>query len=219
MLLFWDKHGRKDLPWRQIDDPWLILLTEVMLRKTTSEQVSRIFNTMSKWRPDDILDMKIDELTQHLKPLGLSSVRAAQLKLIAAGFADVDITLYRSDEYLRSFPGIGRYIANSVRCCAFDEPVPALDTNMIRIIQRVFGWASKRARPREDKALWDFAETLVPQERPMAYNWGVLDFGAAVCTHRNPKCLMCPLNSICNFFQEKLHQNSTSPWVEEADID
>jgi A/G-specific adenine glycosylase len=160
--------------------------------------------------------MDFDKLAKHLKPLGLSQVRATHLKLIANGFLNKDRDSFRSDHYLRSFPGVGSYIANSVRCCVFDEPLPALDTNMIRVIERVFGWRSKRKRAREDKALWSFAETLVPKTRPKEYNWGVLDLGAAICTARNPKCLICPLNDICQYFQQ-VEKSASSLSVEESD--
>jgi A/G-specific adenine glycosylase len=72
---------------------------------------------------------------------------------------------------------------------------------MIRVIQRVFGWQSERKRPREDRKLWAFAETLVPEGKCREFNWGVLDFGAFICTHRKPKCPECLLNEICDYYQ------------------
>lgn len=210
IVKYWDKYGRKDLPWRTLNDPWVILLTEIMLRKTTSEQVRELFPVFAHWSPTEILMMDFNELTEHLKPLGLSQVRAAQLKRIAEGFIDRDTNAFRSDDYLQSFAGIGRYISNSVRCCAFGEPLPALDTNMIRVIERVFGWKSTRKRAREDKNFWEFAETLVPKDRPTAYNWGVLDLGAAICTSRNPKCQVCPLKHICLYFQQQIEKGATT---------
>ena len=204
ILAYWDQYGRKDLPWRLTRDPWKILLTEIMLRKTTSEQVRGFFPILSQWTPKTIVEMDFDELVEQLKPLGLSQIRAGLFKQIASHLWGTDTSQFRSDEYLRSFPGIGRYISNAVRSFAFEEPVPALDTNMIRVIQRVFGWTSTRSRLREDKRLWEFAETLVPKDRPAAYNWGILDFGAAVCTARKPKCHECPLNDICLYFRDRV---------------
>ena len=204
ILAYWDLYGRKDLPWRQTRDPWKILLTEIMLRKTTSEQVRAFYPTLTQWSPETIAEMDFYELVEQLKPLGLSQLRAQLLKRISSSFVGTAKETFFSDQYLRSFPGIGRYISNAVRCFVFNEPVPALDTNMIRVIERVFGWTSTRRRPREDKRLWDIAETLVPKDRPAEYNWGILDFGAAVCTAKKPKCRECPLNSICLFYRNRI---------------
>lgn len=201
MLHYWESIGRHDLPWRTTDDPWQILLAEILLRKTTSKQALSVFEQLKAVRPEVMRDMDSSELAEILKPLGIHEVRAQQIKDIAAGVAENDDESLLSDDFLRSFRGIGRYISNSVRCCAFGVDVPALDTNMIRVIQRVFGWQSERKRAREDKKLWAFAETLVPANKCREFNWSVLDFGALVCTHRNPKCTDCLLNQHCNYYR------------------
>jgi A/G-specific adenine glycosylase len=197
--------GRHDLPWRMTDNPWQMLLAEVLLRKTTSGQAAAVFEQVKTLTPEGMRTMDTTALAELLKPLGIHEVRAQQLKEIAAGVANADPELLKSDEFLRSFRGIGRYISNSVRCSAFGHSAPALDTNMIRVIQRVFGWKSERKRAREDKKLWTFAETLVPDGKCREFNWGVLDFGALICTHRSPRCTECLLSEICHYYQ------STSP--------
>jgi A/G-specific adenine glycosylase len=101
---------------------------------------------------------------------------------------------------LRKLPGIGRYISNLVRCCAFGVSAPAMDTNLIRVMSRVFGWVSSCKRPREDRLLWQRAETLVPEKDARDFNWGMLDFASAICTHRNPKCENCLINEICSYY-------------------
>ena len=217
ILEFWDTNGRKDLPWRRTRDPWKTLLVEVLLRKTTSTQVLGIYDSISPWTPLDLTQMSVDEVAEKLKPLGLSRVRSIQLRTIAQSVLNADPEVFHSDSFLRSLPGIGRYIANSVRCNAFHEPVPALDTNMIRVIQRVFSWKSNRQRLREDKHLWQFAETLVPKQRPMEYNWGVLDLGAMVCLIRKPRCTECPLNGICRFYTKQIENIEVSSDLREAD--
>lgn len=203
ILAFWNRHGRHDLSWRQTRDPWKLLLAEVLLRKTTSTQVLNVYSRLSEFSPADFVDIEPDELESILQPLGIHKMRAAQLKKIALAVIDESVDLYQSDNFLRSLSGVGRYISNSVRCCAFDSPAPALDANMIRVIQRVFGWVSSRKRPREDKELWAFAETLVPTDRCREFNWGVLDFGALVCIHYSPKCTDCFIGKICNYYQRQ----------------
>ena len=204
ILTYWEQHGRKDLPWRLTSDPWKLLLAEIFLRKTTSAQAAEVFKQIQDRTPEEIIRMDDAVLEETLKPLGLHKVRAAGIKEIAQSVIDTGDTQFSSDEYLRSLPGVGRYISNSVRCCAFGYAAPALDTNMIRIIERVFGWKSSRKRPREDGKLWSFAETLVPCDNAREFNWGVLDLGAAVCTARNPKCMECPLRKICNYYHNQV---------------
>lgn len=199
MLVYWKKKGRKELPWRQTQDPWKILLTEVLLRKTTSGQAVRVYDVISALSPEQICSMPESELIEILRPLGLYRVRTAQLKKTASAVEKTGINALQDPEFLESLPGIGSYIRNAVLCFGYGLPKPALDTNMIRVIQRVFDYKEERSRAREDKKLWQFAETLVPKKKCREYNWAVLDLAAAVCTARNPKCSECPLLPLCCF--------------------
>lgn len=197
---YWDVHGRHDLPWRSTNDAWRILLAEVLLRKTTSAQAAAIYERLAEYTPYDIMSFDIEALAQILKPLGIHYVRAEQLRQIAQTVIDTKSEVLKSDELLRKLPGIGRYISNSVRCCAYGVSAPAMDANLIRVMGRVFGWKSQLKRPREDRRMWDMAEKLVPSDKPREFNWGVLDFAASICTHRKPKCDICPISDICNYY-------------------
>jgi len=207
---FWKNSGRKDLPWRHTQDPWKILLTEVLLRKTTSGQAVKVYAVVSALTPKQVVGTPESELQEILKPLGLYRVRATQLKKTAAEVLKQGENALRDPEFLESLPGIGSYIRNAVLCFAYGLPKPALDTNMLRVIQRVFDYKVERSRAREDKKLWEFAETLVPKKKSREYNWAVLDLAAAVCTARNPKCSECPLISICCFGSRASSPTQTS---------
>lgn len=204
ILRFWEQHGRKSLPWRLTADTWKLLLAEILLRKTTSAQAAEVFHQIQNYTPEAVAQMDSSVLEKILKPLGLHKIRATGIKEIARLVVGAGDEQYSSDEYLRSLPGVGRYISNSVRCCAFGHAAPALDTNMIRVIERVFSVKSSRRRPREDSKLWVFAETLVPYDNAREFNWGVLDLGAAVCTARNPRCKECPLREICDYYNNQV---------------
>lgn len=213
ILDYWQSFGRHDLPWRLTRDPWQLLLAEVLLRKTTSAQAVEVFLQLKSRPPEDVSSMDTGELEELLKPLGLHRVRAEQLKTIAGAVTQARPEMLQSDEFWRSLPGIGRYISNSIRCCAFGQPAPALDTNMIRVIQRVFGRQSEYTRPRDDKKLWAFAESLIPEGKCREFNWGVLDFGAFVCTHRKPRCADCLLNAVCDYYQSCRSQQPPSSTI------
>lgn len=201
IIEYWDKNGRHDLPWRDTRNPWKLLLSEFLLRKTTSKQATDVYNRISGLGPEDIIGLTEGELIEILAPLGMQKVKARQLKEVAERVSETGPRALENRQDLMTLPGVGRYIANTVLCFSRGDPEPALDTNMIRVLIRVFGVQSKRARARDDRAFWDFAETLVPEARPREYNWGVLDLAAQVCKHTKPLCTSCPLTDICVYYQ------------------
>jgi len=126
-------------------------------------------------------------------------IRASALKKIA------DIIIHkhggkipRLREKLLELPHIGPYIANAVMCFAYDKDYALLDTNVVRVIIRVFSYESLKKRPRDDNKMWEFAYTIVPPGKARDFNLAMLDFAASICLPRNPECLNCPLANICD---------------------
>lgn len=197
MVDYWIENGRRNLPWRLTRNPWHVLLAEILLRKTTSLQVARVYESLTKLSLEQLKNMSKAELENILRTLGMYKVRAKQINTLASVLSELDHKCLDKSDTWENLPSIGRYARSTVLCFAFDIPKPALDTNMIRVISRVFGIESNRSRAREDNRLWEFAETLVPQEKCREFNWGVLDFASAVCTARKPKHEVCLLNDIC----------------------
>lgn len=201
MVDYWVENGRRNLPWRLTRNPWHILLAEVLLRKTTSQQALIVYNDLSKLSINEVKDMSIVELEDVLKPLGIYRVRARQIHTLAGILSSLDYESWQKSDILDHLPSVGPYARNALLCFAFGFPRPALDTNMIRLISRVFGIRSNRSRAREDKELWKFAELLVPPNECREFNWGVLDFANAVCTAKNPKHGLCPITTVCEFYK------------------
>jgi A/G-specific adenine glycosylase len=104
-------------------------------------------------------------------------------------------------EQLKGLTGVGNYIANAVLCFAYNRRAAVVDTNVIRVLARVFGLISKRSRPRTDPELWRAAAALLPRQRVKDYNWALLDLGKKLCTPRNPKCSACPLAPLCDYYR------------------
>lgn len=202
ILTYWDENGRKNLPWRLTIDPWKILLAEILLRKTTSAQAVEVFNDMAGFSPADVAEMRNDQLENLLRPIGMFRVRALQIRMVAEAVAKQGANALAEADFLDNLPGVGPYIRNAVLCFAFGMRKPALDTNMIRVLQRVFGIKTERRRARDDKALWLFAESIMPTEHYREFNWGILDLAATLCTPREPKHKDCPLNSFCGLLKE-----------------
>ena len=96
-------------------------------------------------------------------------------------------------------PGIGIYAANAVLCFAFGYDVPLLDTNIGRIIERVFS-VKVAGEERKKSNVWDLIAEFVPEGKSREYNYSLLDFGALVCTAKNPRHNLCPLTGICDYY-------------------
>lgn len=199
IINYWENAGRKDFLWRQTEDPWKVLLAEVLLRKTTSKQVVKVYKELSAKTIREINLMKINELVTILKPLGIQYLRAKQIKEIAFIIDKNGSDLLRDESFVMSLPGVGKYIFCTLQCFAYNVNKPALDTNMIRIIQRHFNYKSRKSRARDDNELWEFAHQLLPSEKCKEFNWGILDLGWAVCKAHKPLCINCTVDKYCSY--------------------
>ena len=176
-LEWWNKHKR-DFPWRYTKDPYSILIAEMLLRKTTAKQVEKIYDEfLAKYpNPKSIAEADKNELKEMLKPLGMEHKRAELFKKLGTSVEEkhngqIPLEL----EELLKLPGVGMYAANAVLSFACSKDVPLLDTNFIRVIQRVFGIKSEKSRARDDRKLWEFAKTLIPSGSSKNFNLAVLD--------------------------------------------
>jgi A/G-specific adenine glycosylase len=100
-------------------------------------------------------------------------------------------------EDLRRLPGVGRYTAGAVLAFAYGRDVAVLDTNVRRVLTRVFLGPRRAARARGERVFWDLAESLVPPGRGYDFNQALMDFGATWCSPRKPKCPRCPMRGFC----------------------
>jgi A/G-specific adenine glycosylase len=184
-----------------------------MLRKTTSNQVQRIFHTFFDKYPSPVFLARArrSDIENSVRPLGLEYRRADLLKKLAQNLVEKhDGKVPSVDEKLRALPGVGHYTANAVLCLAYGKDLPLLDTNFIRILQRVFGIRSLKARARMDESFWRLACKLIPEDKGRELNFAVLDFGALVCRARHPKHEGCPLSDFCLCYldlKQEHHEN------------
>jgi len=200
LLLEWWNKNKRDFPWRHTKDPYSILTAEMLLRKTTAQQVERIYaKFLNKYpTPASLAEADEDELKKLLKPLGMEHRRAELFKKLGQTIKEsYNNGIPKDTQKLLELPGVGRYAANAVLCFACSKDVPLLDANFIRIIKRIFGIKSQKPRARDDNKMWEFAESLIPQGKCRCFNLAILDFAALICTARKPKCSECPVRSIC----------------------
>nr|KXH71699.1 MAG: hypothetical protein AM325_02355 [Candidatus Thorarchaeota archaeon SMTZ1-45] len=197
---WYDKNGRK-FPWRSTTDPYQILIAEMLLRRTTASAVSRVFNDfMSNFdSPKKLAQASETTIAQFLKSLGLQSVRAMHLKKTALIILkEYDGEIPNSHANLQALPGVGSYTASAVMNFAFRESVSLVDGNVIHFISRVYG--IRFAGPTDIKA-WEFMSRVGGQQDARLY-WGIIDLVATICLKKNPRCSLCPLSGICDWFSK-----------------
>ena len=192
-LLDWYARQARDLPWRRTRDPYAILVAEVMLQQT---QVDRVIPKWHAWleRFPTLADLAAATRADAIRAWqGLGyNLRAVRLHGIARQvMADFGGELPRSVDGLLALDGIGRYTAGAVVCFAYEQPVAMVDTNVRRVLSRVFGV--------EPAAVERMAQSVVPVKHEHAYIWNqaLMDLGATLCRARAPLCLVCPLLSDC----------------------
>jgi A/G-specific adenine glycosylase len=198
LLAWYRRHGR-DLPWRTTEDPYHILVSEVMLQQT---QVDRVLPKYYEWIEKfpslaALADAPAAEVTTAWRPLGYN-IRPMRLQSIAREAVSRFGGQLPSDEAtLLSFKGIGRYTAGAIRSFAFGERAAILDTNVARVLFRVFVGEGDVKSHAMRQRLWRVSEALVPRREVFDFNQALMDLGATVCTARKPACPGCPLVRMC----------------------
>ena len=190
-LLIWYKKAARDLPWRETRNPYAVLVSEFMLQQT---QVSRVLDfyprflkrfptieALARARPKAVME-QWDGLGYYARARNLH-------KLAREVTRRHDGTLPDSPEDLRTLPGVGPYTAGAVACFAYEQPVAAVDTNVKRVLGRVF----------RKKDVWGLASAIMPRngKRAWKFNQALMELGALVCVARKPKCPVCPVRREC----------------------
>ena len=191
LLRWFRRHGR-DLPWRRTRDPYHIVVSEFMLQQTQVSRVLEYWPRFLRRYPtiDDLARARVAEVREAWAGLGYYR-RATNLhRLAKVVVRDMDGRIPDDVEQLQSLPGVGRYTAGAVACFAYERPAATVDTNVARVLSRVFGRTSKledlalELQPRSGKAAWKF-------------NQAIMELGALVCTARKPACGVCPVKRDC----------------------
>jgi len=201
-LLDWHKQNSREFPWRETADPYKILVSEILLQKTKAENVVSVYNKFTKKYPNanKLVAASFNELKSETEKLGLFNQRAANLQKLAKILVEkYEGKVPNNKKELLELPGVGNYIANAVLCFAFRIDCPLLDTNIGRILERVFSIKVAGEERKKDRA-WEMAARLVPSGKSQEYNYSLIDFGALVCTSRNPRHNLCPLTHICDYY-------------------
>ena len=202
-LLGWYARNGRDLPWRHTQDPYHILVSEVMLQQT---QVDRVLPKYKEWLErfpsfEALAAVSAKQATRLWYPLGYN-VRPRRLHAIARTVVKQHAGKLPSDTVtLLTFKGLGKYTVGAVQSFAFGQRAAILDTNVARVLFRVFVQKGDLKSSATNKHLWALSEQLLPRKHVFDFNQALMDLGAMVCVARQPRCDQCPMRKICLTFR------------------
>src|SRR3989475_8176827 len=187
-LLAWYKRAARDLPWRRTRDPYRVLVSEFMLQQTQVSRVAEFYPRFLEHFPDlgTLARAPARQVREAWDGLGYYA-RASNLHALARVVRhDLGGTLPDNPEKIIKLPGIGPYTAGAVAGFPYEKPVPAVDTNVARVLRRVF--FGKRETRNGEREVWQLAAVLVPRKgkRAWKFNQAIMELGALVCVARKP---------------------------------
>lgn len=191
------------MPWRNCDDPYKIWLSEIMLQQTRVDQATPYFKRFIKHFPTvhELAAADQQEVLRVWEGLGYYS-RARNLhsaaKLVVEKF---DGQIPDNWDEINELKGVGPYTASAVLSIAFQKKYAVVDGNVIRVLSRYYGIEDNVRDTKTKNSIQDYADELIPAERPGDFNQAVMELGATVCTPSNPDCRECPLQEGCVAFK------------------
>lgn len=200
-LINWQKqHGRHDLPW-QVNDPYRIWLSEIMLQQTQVATVAEYYPRFVATFPTitDLANAPQDQILALWAGLGYYS-RARNLHKAAQQIVEnFGGTFPKSRQELETLCGVGRSTAAAIAAFAFEQRETILDGNVKRVLCRIFALDGDPTDKKFEQTLWALAETLLPKNSSdmPTYIQGLMDLGATVCKRTHPRCQQCPMDTSC----------------------
>jgi A/G-specific adenine glycosylase len=205
-LLTWYRKQARDLPWRDTRDPYRILVSEFMLQQTQVSRVRHFYprfltryptlQSLSRAAPAAVRE-SWDGLGYYRRAQNLQRLAQIVVRQHAGVIPDDRATLLE-------LPGVGPYTAGAIASFAFHRREAAVDTNVARVLRRVFLGNEKREpakgkNPNGSQRIWALARTLLPRKGLVVweFNQALMDLGATICVARKPRCEVCPVRSTC----------------------
>ncbi|MFZ5830118.1 MAG: A/G-specific adenine glycosylase [Planctomycetota bacterium] len=195
----WFAKAARDLPWRRTRDPYAIWLSEVMLQQTQVATVIPYFERFTKAMPciAALAAAAEDDVLRLWEGLGYYR-RARQLHHAAQVIVQRHGGSFPTEfESVRRLPGIGRYTAGAILSIAFDQRLPILEANTLRLGSRLLALQEPPASAAGQRVLWQFAELVLPRRGAGRMNQALMELGATVCLPRAPSCRTCPAAALC----------------------
>jgi A/G-specific adenine glycosylase len=207
-IVEWYLSNKRDLPWRETNDPYKIWLSEIILQQTRVSQGLPYYRRFIDQFPDvqSLALASEQEVLRLWQGLGYYT-RARNLhkcaKEVVSHYGGNFPTTF---ENLLKLPGIGEYTAAAIASFCYNEPVAVLDGNVFRVLSRLFGIEKEINSPQGKKIFTTLANDLISQTRPDLHNQAIMEFGALRCIPKNPLCSSCCFRSACVAAQNNLQE-------------
>ena len=199
LLSWFDRSGRKHLPWQRDPTPYRVWVSEIMLQQTQVTTVISYYERFMARFPEvqALAAAPLDEVLHLWTGLGYYARarnlhRAAQI-VVSEHAGDLPATL----ETVQSLPGIGRSTAGAILALSRSQRHPILDGNVKRVLSRYFGIEGLPGEQRTERELWHHADLCTPSDRVADYTQAIMDLGATICVRSRPLCASCPLSEHC----------------------
>ena len=198
-LINWYLQNKRDLPWRETQNPYLIWLSEIMLQQTRVAQGLPYYEAFVAAFPTvvDLANASEEQVLKLWQGLGYYS-RARNLHYTARFVANnLNAAFPNNYKGLLELKGVGDYTAAAIASFAFAEVVPVVDGNVFRVLARVFQVETDISNSSAKKEFQELALQLMPKENPALFNQAIMEFGALQCVTKSPNCAVCVFNSKC----------------------
>ena len=199
LITDWYRQNKRELPWRQTSDPYLIWLSEIILQQTRVEQGKSYFLKFKNNYPTiiDLANASEESILNDWQGLGYYS-RARNLHFTAKLIRDNYNGVFPNQfEQIKSLKGIGNYTAAAISSFAFNQNYAVVDGNVYRLLSRVFNIDTPIDSTQGIKYFQNLADELIDKKDPAIHNQAIMEVGAMICLPKNPSCSECPLESKC----------------------
>lgn len=202
LLIEWYHEHKRDLPWRNTNDPYLIWISEIILQQTRVAQGYAYYQRFIERFPnlESLAASEENEVLKYWQGLGYYS-RARNLHQAAISVNGVFPVKY---EDILKLKGIGTYTAAAICSFAYNQPHAVVDGNVYRVLSRFFGINEPIDSGKGKKIFASLAHDLLDKIQPALYNQAIMDFGALQCTPLSPDCTVCPFKNRCFAFNHNM---------------
>ena len=205
-LISWYATNKRDLPWRNTTNPYIIWLSEIILQQTRVEQgISYYYSFIEKFPTiEDLAEAKEAEVMKLWQGLGYYS-RARNLHCTAKHIVN-ELNGQFPEDYpgLLKLKGVGEYTAAAIASFSYNLPFPVIDGNVYRVLSRIFGIETPIDTSIGKKRFKLLAQELIDCSNPSTYNQAIMEFGAINCTPKKPKCDDCIFQLHCEALKKQL---------------
>ncbi|SER58514.1 A/G-specific DNA-adenine glycosylase [Gracilibacillus ureilyticus] len=208
-LITWFEQEQRDLPWRENQDPYRVWVSEIMLQQTKVETVIPYFHRFIQSFPtlEALAEADEQQVLKAWEGLGYySRVRNLQAA-VREVVADYNAKVPEDAEQFGNLKGVGPYTQGAVLSIAYGKAEPAVDGNVMRVLSRILLIQEDIAKAKTRKIFEQAVRQLISHENPSAFNQGLMELGALICTPRNPSCLLCPVQVHCKAYSEGIQHS------------